>query len=154
HEDRMRFLAGARRPAVVADVGRDHGAAVADVHLRAVVLADPDALGEAEGLGQPGNRFPHVGVDQNGHDRRRPDRAVVLHGPSLKGARRSCFVIAPRGTRTWTHDAAAARRRVARSRKSSPVRWARDTTPTRVARPTGRVPGEPVSWSDQDRPWA
>src|ERR1035437_10441829 len=42
---RMRDLAGPRRPAVVAHVADDRRS-LANAQLRAVVLADPDALGE------------------------------------------------------------------------------------------------------------
>jgi hypothetical protein len=63
HEYRVRRFALAGRTAVAADVGHDHGA-VAERELRPVVLADPDALDEAERLREPRDRLPHVGVDQ------------------------------------------------------------------------------------------
>ena len=67
HGHRVRDLARARRPALAADVADDHGA-VAEAQLRAVVLADPHALGEAEGRAEPGDGGAHVGIDEDRDD--------------------------------------------------------------------------------------
>jgi hypothetical protein len=62
HHDRVRGLALARGTAVAAHVGNDQRA-VAKAKLRAMVLPDPDSLGEAERRGEPGDRLSDVGVD-------------------------------------------------------------------------------------------
>ena len=75
---RVRHLTRAGRAAVAADVGDDHRA-VAESELRAMVLADADALGEPECLGQPGDGLAYVRIDENGNDLARRDGAVGLH---------------------------------------------------------------------------
>ena len=50
HEHRVCDFAGTWRYAVVADVANDHRAAFPNVHLRPMVLADLEALDEAESL--------------------------------------------------------------------------------------------------------
>jgi hypothetical protein len=78
HHDEVRHLSGARRLLVMADVGHDDGT-VAKSHLRAVALADLEALLEPERLCEPLDCLPDVRVDQDGdHDGRR-DRTVRLH---------------------------------------------------------------------------
>ena len=61
---------------------RDDDRAIAHLHLRAVALADADALGESECGGEPGDGLAHVRVDQDGDDGALRDRPVRLHGPS------------------------------------------------------------------------
>src|SRR5215471_2434778 len=78
----MRRFAGPRRPAVVAHVADDHRA-VTDLHLGAMVLADPHPLGESERLRQPGDRLAYIRIDEHGNDRSGRDRAVQLHYTSL-----------------------------------------------------------------------
>ena len=55
---------------LAAGVGDDHGTVVADGQLGPMALADPRALGKAEGGAQEGHRGAHVGVDEDRHDRR------------------------------------------------------------------------------------
>jgi hypothetical protein len=78
HEDRVRDFSGSWRPLVVADV-RDDDGTVADFELRAVALPDLKAFLEAERGAEPAHRLPNVGIDQDGNDRGRGDRAVRLH---------------------------------------------------------------------------
>jgi hypothetical protein len=61
HEHWVCDFAGTWRYAVAADIADDHGTAFANVHLRPMVLADLEALGEAESLTQPSHRGAHLG---------------------------------------------------------------------------------------------
>jgi hypothetical protein len=63
------FLAFARWAPVVTYVADNHGP-VAEAELGAVVLADPDALDEAERGFKPLHRFAHVRIDEA----RQPER--------------------------------------------------------------------------------
>jgi hypothetical protein len=65
-------------PAADATLADDAG----NVFLWALVEAR-DPLDEPEGRRQPGDRRTHVGIDQDGDDRCRRDRAVGLHAASL-----------------------------------------------------------------------
>ena len=60
HQHRRGRLAGPRRPAAAADVG-DDDRAVADTQLRAMALADPDALDEPERGSEPLDRLAYIG---------------------------------------------------------------------------------------------
>jgi len=62
HHHRVGHLVWSGRTAVPAHISDDHRA-VAHAQLRAVVLTDTDPLNETEGSLEPGDRFPHVGVD-------------------------------------------------------------------------------------------
>ena len=64
---------------IATDVGHDHRPVGADAQLRPVALAYPGALDEAEGLGQPGDRRPYIGIDEHGNDRRGRCGPVPLH---------------------------------------------------------------------------
>jgi len=83
-DDRVRLLAGTRRPALVADVADDE-AAVAEAQLRAVALADLQALLEAEGRLEPRHRLADVGIDEDRDDRGGRHRAVRLQGRAVYG---------------------------------------------------------------------
>jgi hypothetical protein len=65
--------------ALFPNVADNHGAVVADAELRPVVLADADALAEAEHLRQPGDRGPDIGIDEHRDDGARRNRPVRLH---------------------------------------------------------------------------
>ena len=77
NHDRVAFLALASWAPVMTDIADDDGA-VAEAELRAVVLADPDALDEAERGGEPRHRLAHVRIDEDGDDRCRRDRTIAL----------------------------------------------------------------------------
>ena len=64
---RLRHLARPRRSALAAHVAEDHRA-IADGELRAMVLADLQALDEPERGAQPLDRLAHVRVDQDGNN--------------------------------------------------------------------------------------
>src|SRR6476619_4374615 len=70
-----------RRLLLPPDVGEDHRTVTADTHLRPVVVADPDALDEPEGLRQPCDRRADVRVDEHRDDSGRRNRAVLDHAP-------------------------------------------------------------------------
>jgi hypothetical protein len=72
-EDGARDLTRRRRYLGVPNVGDDDGAATGNTELRAVVLADPDALGEPERVAQPIDGRTDVGIDQDRDDHRRRD---------------------------------------------------------------------------------
>src|SRR3954469_8101261 len=78
HDDRVRLLARPRRAALAAHVAHDERA-VPEGELRAVVLADLHALGEAERGLEERDRRAHVGIDEHGDDRYGGDRVVALH---------------------------------------------------------------------------
>jgi hypothetical protein len=78
HHDGVGLLVRARRATVVAYVAHDQPT-VAEAELRAVVLADPDALDEAERRLQPLDGLAHVRVHEHRDHRGRRDRAVALH---------------------------------------------------------------------------
>jgi len=78
HQHRVRHLASPWRGPVVPHVSGDHGA-VACLELRAVVLADAQALDESECSPEPCDRLANVRIDQDGNDGRRRDRSVLLH---------------------------------------------------------------------------
>jgi hypothetical protein len=69
-----------RRLAFVAHVGDDHRPGLLDVHLRAMVLADPHALHETEGLAEPRHGGAHVGIHQDGSYGGGGGGTVGLHG--------------------------------------------------------------------------
>lgn len=79
HEHRVCGFAGTWRYAAVADVANDHRAAFTNVHLRPMVLADLEALDEAESLGQPTHRGAHIGIDEHRDRGRARDRSVRQH---------------------------------------------------------------------------
>ena len=62
--------------AVVTDVADDHCAAFSDVHLRPMVLADLEALDEAESLAQPTHCSAYIGIDEHRSRGRGRDRSV------------------------------------------------------------------------------
>ena len=80
YADRHRVcdLAGTGRTAIPPYVADDQGP-VAELELSAVVLSDPHPLHEPEGRTEPADRLTHVGVDQDGDDSCRRDRAIGLH---------------------------------------------------------------------------
>src|SRR3954464_1816189 len=85
NHDGVGLRAVARRAAFAADVAADQRA-VAVAELRPVVLADLDALDEAEGVLEERDRGAHVGIDEHRDDRRRWDRAVSSHDSTLWAA--------------------------------------------------------------------
>ena len=79
HSDhhRMRHLAVARWPTVVADIP-DDDRPVAETELRTVVLANPNTFCESKSSAQPIDCLTNVGVNENRNNRCRGDRAVRL----------------------------------------------------------------------------
>ena len=75
---RVRHLARSWRPALVTHVADDDRAAVTDVELRAVVLADPYSFDEPECGAEPGDRLPHVRIDEDWDDDGGRDEAVAF----------------------------------------------------------------------------
>src|SRR5215472_15693599 len=78
HHHVVRELAGSWRPALSTHVGNDHGP-VADTQLRAVVLADPNALDKPERPAQPVDCLAYIRIDEDGNDGGLRNCAVVLH---------------------------------------------------------------------------
>ena len=81
HHHRVRHLARAGWLPLAVHVADDHRP-VTDLELGAVVLADPDPLDEPERRPEPGDRLPHVRIDEDGNDRGRRDRAIRFHASS------------------------------------------------------------------------
>ena len=65
---RVGFFAWARWAPVMPHIADDDGP-VADAELRAVILADPDALDEAERGLEPFHRFAYVRINEHRDDR-------------------------------------------------------------------------------------
>src|SRR2546423_5728697 len=86
--DQLRDAAAARRDLVAADVGHDDRTVLSDPKLRAVPIADPDTLSEAERSLEPLHRSAHVRVEEHRGDRRGRGGAVRQHY-ALNAARRS-----------------------------------------------------------------
>ena len=78
YHHRVRDIARTRGTAIISHIPDDDGT-VAEPELRAVVLADPYPLDKPEGCTKPGDRRPHVGIDQNRDNRRRWDGAIRHH---------------------------------------------------------------------------
>ena len=157
HEHRARRLAGPRRAAVVAHVGDDHRA-VAEAHLRAVVLADPHALARSRtppratppplarpGRSGPGRRWRRGWSGSASHggaltsdeardlERRRPREPPARAGG--RGRRRSAPT-SSRCRRSRAHAAGVARR-ARGGRLRAPRRHGRRSRRRSAAAPLG-----------------
>jgi hypothetical protein len=91
HQYRVRDFTGSWGMLVPADVG-DDDSAVPDAELRAMALADPEALLEPERGAEPADRLADVRVSEDGDDDSRRNRAVWLHPATVPtvGASASC----------------------------------------------------------------
>ncbi len=83
HQYRVGDLAVAWRHTVIANVSKDHCAALSNGHLRPMVLTDLEALDEAKGLTQPARCRAHIGIDEYRNRARARDRSVAEHGAHI-----------------------------------------------------------------------